>query len=704
MAQSPELLENLIQTYAFQSGLTIFLTDEQGERVLSPKGTNALIEILLQQDEAYFFQEVKKSMEVEWNISAPIFYDLIPGIHFLVLPVQNSEYFLWAGGMVEEQNRPYVEEQLGGIAQGINWEELLRQTPVLTRENRKEYLNWLNYLGQLTALCLNEKRKEDPLQLSSNLLHQISEEDKSDHSTVLAEFLNHTSDFDFLGVAEQQNDMYQVTHVTGQEAQSFKGANFSPGEGFLGRVALNGKYALLEKMDNDPRAVFFYRYSFRPKSMFCSPVKQRDGSMLLLFGGSFTSPIMSDGMERVSKMLAAFLEVRLLIHSLRLENAQQFNRLSSLVEVLQLMSVTPDFKRILYILVDISINLVEGPFSCVVLKDKDSKKIQLVSRGDFYGGLQTYAKNVSDRFLEYTEESILNQEPEVQQTIDGHKVIECPLFDGDQLFGVLCVGLPPETGRYLNEHLAFLQTLSIIGKVSIQLASQSNQHYDEDKVDLLQRATAQLDVEAYVVSRETELLATEFTTHLGVHAATSKEVIQACKLSFYDANFIRDTIPGLKAADSLEEGNACKENPPFNKKKEVKESSKIFALVRSYVDHGRNLDKLAPLKEIDEELHGKFVAFVKGRLITEQEITVEDLEEKQIGESAASAVRKHVNLSPREQEVLELVLGGLNNREIAEELYISEHTVKNHVTKIFQKLGVSDRPQAISKVYQLIYQ
>lgn len=56
-------------------------------------------------------------------------------------------------------------------------------------------------------------------------------------------------------------------------------------------------------------------------------------------------------------------------------------------------------------------------------------------------------------------------------------------------------------------------------------------------------------------------------------------------------------------------------------------------------------------------------------------------------------------LTPREREVLSLVLRGMSNLEIAAKLYISAHTVKNHVTKILDKLGVSDRTQALAKIY-----
>ena len=53
-----------------------------------------------------------------------------------------------------------------------------------------------------------------------------------------------------------------------------------------------------------------------------------------------------------------------------------------------------------------------------------------------------------------------------------------------------------------------------------------------------------------------------------------------------------------------------------------------------------------------------------------------------------------VKLSPREREVLRLVLDGLANKQIARRLGISEKTVKGHLTSLFQRIGVADRTQA----------
>jgi Response regulator containing a CheY-like receiver domain and an HTH DNA-binding domain len=52
------------------------------------------------------------------------------------------------------------------------------------------------------------------------------------------------------------------------------------------------------------------------------------------------------------------------------------------------------------------------------------------------------------------------------------------------------------------------------------------------------------------------------------------------------------------------------------------------------------------------------------------------------------------NLTNREVEVLKLIAEGMINKEIAKNLYISEKTVKNHISNIFKKLDVNDRTQA----------
>jgi DNA-binding NarL/FixJ family response regulator len=62
------------------------------------------------------------------------------------------------------------------------------------------------------------------------------------------------------------------------------------------------------------------------------------------------------------------------------------------------------------------------------------------------------------------------------------------------------------------------------------------------------------------------------------------------------------------------------------------------------------------------------------------------------------------DLTPREREVLTLIGQGLSNRGIAEQLFISEATVKTHINNLFAKIGIRDRADAVRRalVYGLI--
>lgn len=58
-------------------------------------------------------------------------------------------------------------------------------------------------------------------------------------------------------------------------------------------------------------------------------------------------------------------------------------------------------------------------------------------------------------------------------------------------------------------------------------------------------------------------------------------------------------------------------------------------------------------------------------------------------------------LTQRQQEVTELLMRGLSNREIAEQLLIEEYTVKVHLRDIFQRMNVHRRTALVAKILQL---
>lgn len=60
-----------------------------------------------------------------------------------------------------------------------------------------------------------------------------------------------------------------------------------------------------------------------------------------------------------------------------------------------------------------------------------------------------------------------------------------------------------------------------------------------------------------------------------------------------------------------------------------------------------------------------------------------------------------LGITPREYEILRLIAEGLSNREIGERAFIAENTVKTHSSRLFDKLGVSRRVQAVQRAREL---
>jgi DNA-binding NarL/FixJ family response regulator len=63
-------------------------------------------------------------------------------------------------------------------------------------------------------------------------------------------------------------------------------------------------------------------------------------------------------------------------------------------------------------------------------------------------------------------------------------------------------------------------------------------------------------------------------------------------------------------------------------------------------------------------------------------------------------MRRKVPLTKREQEIVALVIGGKTNRDIALQLNLSEHTIKNHLFRLFRKLAVSSRSELVAHTLQ----
>ncbi|MCE3198631.1 helix-turn-helix transcriptional regulator [Paenibacillus sonchi] len=104
---------------------------------------------------------------------------------------------------------------------------------------------------------------------------------------------------------------------------------------------------------------------------------------------------------------------------------------------------------------------------------------------------------------------------------------------------------------------------------------------------------------------------------------------------------------------------------------------------------------------INEELLASFQSFILSRSGEQQQEQAVS-PGKLLNNGALKSPKEEWGISPREEEVLELIILGKTNKEIASALFISEHTVKNHLSRIFNKMNVTDRSQIIALIYKRI--
>jgi DNA-binding CsgD family transcriptional regulator len=166
----------------------------------------------------------------------------------------------------------------------------------------------------------------------------------------------------------------------------------------------------------------------------------------------------------------------------------------------------------------------------------------------------------------------------------------------------------------------------------------------------------------------------------------------------HDRLCIRMALPGLAGLATLE-GDPVRALRLAGAANALEEDARIWAFPPIRARHERWLE--AAREAVDRQA-GE-AAWAAGRALNLEETVAYALERATpIGDPVAEAQNKSDDpLTTREREVLELVAQGRTNREIAQALFVTEHTVKYHVTSLFNTLNVTSRAEAVARASAL---
>lgn len=550
-------------------------------------------------------------------------------------------------------------------------------------------------------------------------LHAIAKVlDGGVHEDLLQTCLQGSVTYDFWGIAlRDDSGVFQIASVTGTDTDRLLGTSFLEGEGFLGQVALTGHAEMWEQTENDPRSRFFFDKGVDLKQLCCCPIISTraadDGSKTsgVLFAGSRASPFLNAADYMLAELVARIYGSRSAWQTMRERMDMQVSRRTAFAEIAQYMAEAGDLRKLQFVMVDACLTLVrETVYAIVVLSGANENKWNIVSRGLDAKRAGEIAHQLTDRIRTSADSGDPAwKNGAISVTDDGCYRMTYPLTAREEFVGALEVAVSHPDG--IEEITQLLNMLAVIGGMVIGRFIRMQGERFQTALDWMLVSVKQSDRAGYDRAVQAERTGTAFARHLGCGEEQVDEVSSICKLLWFTPDLLEDSgVPARWVALVREAQRIGNEGAKFQERvgnDSYSLTARIAAVAWEASFHADVLPRPAVSDasgSYEEGLYGKFQQFQRYRHALEQELAMQRdeiaLSANESVEVGLAALQDELGLSKREEEVLLLVMQGMGNREIAKQLFISEHTVKNHMTSILHKLDVSDRNQAIAKVYQ----
>lgn len=371
-------------------------------------------------------------------------------------------------------------------------------------------------------------------------------------------------------------------------SSTLKGTVFSMGEGTLGQAAATRIVRFWDHMDMDPRNLFFQQKGIYPKSLFCFPIILEKEVIGIFFGGSSQFVRLENDISRVGKLTSSLIKV---IEGNRFWQKQSKNNLmkmTALNEIFQVMTDVEDVKRILLIMLDLSINLIRGPFVAVIAKQSSRNSYEMVSRGLTADQIENYSSDISNRYFHNKQNKrFYHQQPVEHITSWSSKVLEIPIAYRTECFGFLSIGLSEQMLK--EDELSFLMSLTIAGGVSMHLLEATTKvKMGQTVIDLLIEHQEYIDPDHFKQATKARELIKGFSGFSTYGKINTIAVKYSCYFIKYDEQFLTNKIKNDLIIDIVREYKLVADS-----KLEFSQASlnvQVLSLVWTYINEDENID------------------------------------------------------------------------------------------------------------------
>lgn len=721
-------LQDLQEAFAAANRLNMVIVDRSGSPVTNAASLRGLPGLIFREEAVDWQSALKKHASMLQCVRAATIYDYNTylGLKYIVVPVPvDGAYpcYIWAGAWLDETSRAAaarsVDRRKRGAAAILRELERLPDLEEVRRERLMEKLDRM--AGIVAALVRDRSRKLYETSALRIDLKAIGEWEASpndpDSEARTVKLLKELAGFELAGFARKSSaERYAITALEGLEPPALLlGAEFHTGEGCLGQAALVRQRVQWDSSACESRMAFFAERGIRLESLVAYPLLVGGEPAGVLFGGSFREGRPGSGSLDLAELVMKLWGGRLNVAELTETRRRRLAMFDSLNEGAQLMAAMRETKHIASLVVDLAQQAAGGGFVCFLLRSGPDQMapFQLMSRGMTQEQANTFLRDAR----EYDWQSRPSWGPAVRGPVYrvtgwGEQAAEFPLYVGHQMIGLLAVGVREQQDE---PELFFLGAIALICEKFLLELRQPGPAAKRSHLELLHRTAAKWNPQAYREGLLAAKLAGEFARALSLPAAALERIDQAGLVVAYDSAYLWETIPWhdeivflLQEAEELAKqrsGAYPGGGSPFKPFGFTRESQ-VLALAKWRVKLEAEPSEPTPL--VEHGLIEAFERFLRERAPFSRTLTPEELAGAASPQPAAAEPKKPKELAlplftPREQEVLELVTQGCTNQDIAKRLYISSHTVKNHLTKIYMKLGVDDRAGAMVKLLRPVH-